>query len=283
MKNTTNKMDLRVFESILKRANSYNVNKISLYNWGEPFLCNDLVKYLEIADIYSIKTGISTNLSLPKLSNLKDVLYTGKGYLHVSLSGFNQETQEIYHRGSNIDTIKKHLTFISDCYLKKPFDRTVSIKFLDFGYNTNEYKMYKDWIKDKPGINIFKSNAYGTPQKVESRCYQDDSQYRSEKEITARFLYSFPKRWGHNEVIYSPINRVCKTFTTININHEGDVYVCCSKPNFPLFKIGNFINDDLDELYMRKLFHPICQICPGAKKQYELPLSLKTKIIKLLD
>lgn len=284
IRNTSDKMSLELFESIIQKACIYNVGcRINIYNWCEPFLCDDLEKYTEIADNYGLPTHISSNMSMPNIKSLKKVLYTGKGAIIVSVSGFTQEIHQIYHRGSNISVVKDHLLFISDCYKSKPFERHVAIRFLDFGYNAHEMDMFKTWILDLPGLCFTSITGGGTPLKTPPADYQDDIEFHRDEKVTARYLSQFPKKPGEWENTYPSINRVCEMFNDLIIDYKGDSFLCCSKPNYPLFKLGNILEDEIDDILLRRLFHPFCQICAFGQKLYEVPESLKRKITTMLN
>jgi len=276
IKNTAGKMNLGLFERIIKKIHAYDYSIVKLFNWSEPFLCGDLEKYTEIADRYGMTTDISSNLSLKKIENLENVLYSGRGCLYISVSGFTQEVQQINHRGSDISLIKRHLRLISECYMEKVFDRKVWVKYLRFQYNTHEVDQFAEWIDSLPGLKFLLCDGWGHPQSQMDENYREERVFHDNAAVAARYLSQFE---GSTHL---RLNKVCRINTGIIIDYKGDTYLCCAMPNYPLFKVGSFLDDDINDIFARKMLHPYCRLCKFEKNK-EITVQMKNKIISMLD
>ena len=276
--NTVDKMSLDLFGMIIKKASTYNDRSVNLYNWSEPFLCDDLHAYIDIADKYGLEAYVSTNLSLRGIKEkLKKVLYTGKGYMVASVSGFSQKMHQINHRGGDISIVKDNLRFISDCYRRKAFEWGVAVKFLDFGYNSHEIAPFKTWSETLPGIGFSMIPGEGEPLKAIPENHQDDAAFHSGAAAAARYLGDFSGS-------FLRLNKICDLFFDMNIDCKGDVFLCCIVPNNTLFKLGSFLDDSIDKILIRRFLHPFCQVCPGQNvfkgfpKNRDIPVSLRQKL-----
>lgn len=250
MANTQNKMSISSFEQIIVKAAKFGFSSIQLYNWTEPFLCNDLYAYISLAEKYGLMTHLSTNLSVPEIPHLSDVLYTGNGVIMVSVSGFTQAVHGIYHRGSDIEVVKNRLRYISSCYQKKPFARNVYVKFIDFGYNSKEISLFQSWIGTLPGIGFMVIKGMGDP--LTGSTYYDQA-------FNSYELHGDRSKNGNN----------CECFRTIPVDCRGNTYLCCELPNQQRFQIGNLLNNDsLEDIIEAKRRSKFCQNCILPQTKY---------------
>jgi MoaA/NifB/PqqE/SkfB family radical SAM enzyme len=236
IKNTNDKMDIFVYERVIAKVVDFGLNCIHLYNWAEPFLCEDLNDYISLADRYGLESHLSTNLSLPAIDNLEDILYSGSGTIMVSVSGFTQSIHERYHYGGDIETVKNHLREISKYWEQRPFQMNVYVKFLDFGYNTAEIPAFSEWINSLNGIGFSVSQGLGNPIK-RNGIMESDTPPRA-------------------------IREECEFFRTLSVDHNGDVYPCCRLPNKPEYRIGNLVTENsVGDMVDRKRTYSFCCNC----------------------
>lgn len=252
MKNSQNKMSLEEFKQIVEKAADFGFDCIHLYNWTEPFLCDDFNSYLKLAESRGLTTHFSTNLSLNTIPNLKEILYMGKGTIMVSVSGFTQEVHRIYHRGGDIETVKKHLQYISSCYENSAFARGILVKFIDFGYNSHEISAFEEWIKNLSGISFTVNKGMGDPLGKNTNCDDTGERQKSCGDISIN-------------------GEKCDYFKTITVDCNGDVYLCCQLPYKEKFKIGNLLSDDsIEDIILAKRESTVCHNCKLLKDYYSV-------------
>lgn len=248
--NSGNIMPLDTFAQVIHKVQEHNFNRVILYNWSEPFLVKDLELYITLfREIMGQNAflGLSSNLSMEIIPHLKPVLYAGVSELLVSISGFSQEMHEKYHRGSRIETVKSHLEYIST--FVHDISTQVVVKFLDFGYNSKERQLFESYA-DKLGLKFFSILGAGSPLAKDDKSYLNDMENHLKKDLS--------KRWRMDRYMEG-IHKACNS--AFSIDWKADLYLCCCYPNFKQFKIGNYLEDDITQLLLRRQMHPFCTGC----------------------
>lgn len=254
MVNTDKTMSLTKFEKVCNNIRLHKFKTVALFNWTEPFLCKELERYIEAFrsivgnDVY---LSLSSNLSMPKISNLKQALLAGPNDLVVSVSGFHQHTHEIYHKGSNIECVKEHLRHIST--FSDQIKTQVMIKFLNFGYNQSEVKLFQDYAR-KLGFGFTTTMGYGSPL---NPIDPPTLEYHE-----AKFKEYVYEKWDNTKYRKS-IEKFCNASLCIDCN--ADAFLCCQYPNLKQFKIGNYLADDIKEILISRQLHPFCTGCIAKK------------------
>lgn len=254
MPNTNKIMPLDKFERVCNNVKLHKFKTVALYNWTEPFLCRELEKYINMFrsiignDVY---LSLSSNLSLPKIENLKEVLLAGPSELVVSVSGFHQRTHEIYHIGSKIDIVKKHLAYIST--FTNDINVNVMVKFLDFGYNQPELPLFQDYALNL-GLGFTTTMGYGSPL---TPLDPPTLEY-----YEGKVKEHFYDKW--DTVKYGKsVMKFCNASLCIDCN--ADVFLCCQYPNLRPFRIGNYLEDDIKQILTLRQLHPFCTGCIAKK------------------
>ena len=250
MESSEDVMELGMFEQIIQKATNENILSIELYNWSEPFLNHNIVEYVKIVRKYGLQCGLSTNLSLQHIPQLDEVLVNIEdGTFYVSVSGDDNETHQIYHMGSDINIVYRHLQKIAELKKADKIKTNVVIKFLDFGYN----RQCKDKLQTYAEISGFGFKhvfGYGVPKNV------DRKKYASSEERKTFF----------NRSVKTPIgklrNNKCALISHgITIDHAGNVYLCCGSAFSNLTLIGKYLEMSASEIFANRVLHPLCRQC----------------------
>jgi len=250
IKNTGNQISFEKFEDVCRKLKRHNFTRVALYNWSEPFLNKELEEYVNVfrrivgRDIY---LSVSSNLSLKYIPNLKQVLMAGVNDLLISVSGFSQKIHKIYHKGSDIEVVKKHLEYIAP--FANDMGTRVVIKYLDFGYNKREIPLFKEYASQL-GLTFISMPGYGSPQDPNDRSilkYHEDKMKED--------LY---QKWSM-KAFMEGISKVCNS--QFYLDYNADVYLCCLFPNLERFRIGNFLENSLEELLARRQLSTFCTRC----------------------
>lgn len=253
VRGTAKKMDIEIFCAILDKLKAANYSMIGLYNWSEPFLHPDILNFVKEVKKRSFVCGLSSNLALPRIPHLidvVDVLEPNDGdFLIVSISGMKQSIYEINHRGGNIETVKKNIVLASQSKNKK----VIRLKLLQFSYNLEEIQDLIEFCKQQ-GIAYETIEAGGNPleaveTKVMPMVLSDPSNYCRELKSLAACPFIFDM--------------------TV-INADGDAHLCCATPPESSYKLGSFLDQDLSALTLKRFFHPACAICspPSPRRNF---------------
>src|SRR5260221_3276967 len=90
-----------VFASFIRQVGLWSYNW-HFYNNSEPFLNKRTTDYIKAANLYRIRTLVSSNLSIPKL-NAEAVVASGLDVLMTAFDGATQDTYQRYRRGGNLE------------------------------------------------------------------------------------------------------------------------------------------------------------------------------------
>jgi hypothetical protein len=241
-------MSLELFEAIIIKAKREEYSQIFLFNWNEPFLCENLYEYMNLIYKYDFPERIvSSNLSLESISHFDEFLHSRFTKMIVTVSGFTQEIYEKYHRNGRIDWVKKNLEYIADFKLKMPeICGDVVVRYLVFDYNHNEIALFRNYVSNDLDLGF---------EIVTADRYWDDND-------SIDFLKFFEK---YSDVCAKPKKMCWCTEQGLQCDVNGDVYICCKLPTLSFFKIGNFLTDDDISLRINKLLNPYCDICDNFK------------------
>jgi hypothetical protein len=245
MPNSSKSMPLDIFKKIVQKAKSENYDIIGLYDWTEPFLAKNLPDYLRIIKEFGLLCTVSSNMSF---NDKLDIIEKSLPYidlLTISVSGYNQGVYETNHRGGRTDYVKANLEYIS-----KLHHNTVVLRFIKFDYNAQEEPLFRDYAKSL-AIDFEVLEGSGNP-------LDPDTQIGDSEE-------SFLNRLSAPKVYYE---EVCPLIMDmIGIDCNGDVYLCCSVPNYPCLRIGAYLDMNYEDLLKYRYIHPICNSCTWVKRR----------------
>lgn len=256
IKNSSNIMPLELFKKIIDKAKNEGFKTIGLFKWTEPLLHPQLDKFIKYIKTKNMDVCLSTNLSLRNIDNLLKSFDNGLDSCYVTVSGYNQETHEINHIGSNINIVKNNLIRLSE-YLRSKDISTykVLVKYLVFSYNIYEKELFEKFC-NKLGFLIEFVDA------LEFACVSNDKD---------NIEYDIPDKKKNffvcNMILYN-----------LPLDYKGNIYVCCADPNTPLGYIGNYLNMSQEEIFFHRYFNPKCSICK-SKGAACIPDELKDTLI----
>ena len=243
-------IEISLFEDIVKKAKNECFTRISLYLSGEPFLNRKLADYVRIVSKHGLPCDLSTNLSLPHIPHLEEVIDSFEvGDIYVTVSGDTNEIQQIYHMRSDINIVYGHLNRMADYIKRKQPKVRVIVKFLEFSYNKHCVEILANFANSL-GFSFMREKGAGNPEKT------DRNYIRNQMEIDEFF----------DKSIELPLHRLrpgkCAMIEdNVTINHKGEVFLCCAKPYTKLALIGNYMDMSHDEIFAHRVLHPLCREC----------------------
>jgi len=249
IKNTTNLMSIETFERIVTKVKNEGYIFIGIYNWMEPFLCNNFYDYVSVVKSNGLKCQSSSNLSLDpnNFERIEKTLIAGIDHLIVSVSGYSQDIHEINHKNSNISWVKQNLEKISELINRANIKTNITLRFIKFDYNLDQECLLEEYAKSLK-INFEAIIGVGHPNSPE-----DDN-------IEQIFI---------NKICNSNANRlnelkgkICPLIENqIAIDSRGDVYLCCAFPYFSCLRIGNYLDMTKDDILLQRYYHTYCLSC----------------------
>lgn len=245
MKNTPNKMSVKTFRAILQKAVKNGCTAVELFNWTEPFLHPELPTFVKEVRSLGLPCDISSNLSLKNIPHLIETLRSGVSSLSVSVSGFTNDVHQINHKGSNIETVKNHLLTISKN--KRALGgsvNNVTVKYITFDYNKDEIPIFEKYAKSL-GLNFFSHLGYGNPHSLPDH-----------KPIEG---INISKRDILRDVNF--ISPCPLLFDRAALNYKGEFLLCCGVVDDEIYSVGDFLENDFNEMMLKRYLHPRCRVC----------------------
>lgn len=103
------KMPFALFKKIIDEIGEFLVD-VHLLWWGEPFINEKILDFVEYAHNHNIGTFISTNFSLPLTDGqIRRIVTSGLDIINISLDGITREVYNKYRVGGNFDLVIKNL------------------------------------------------------------------------------------------------------------------------------------------------------------------------------
>jgi pyruvate-formate lyase-activating enzyme len=250
--NTARKMPLDMFRAIVAKAKADGAYRVSIFSWIEPFLCRDLFDYTEAIRAAGLPCGMSSTLSLRRIPQFERTL-RHVDLLTVSISGFDQETYEINHKGGNLVWVKENLERISALRQSGEIATEVTLRLLLFDYNRAHEAPLRDYASAL-GLRFEALLAAGHPLRAPQPANMRDK-------IGAR-LGAFSSERPHE-----PQGKVCPLiFEHVTLNAAGDVYQCTAYGNYDVLNIGPYLSLSREEVLLRRYMQPICNSCSWGRR-----------------
>lgn len=247
VKNSGDQMDFDLFCRILDKLDLMGIKQVELYNYTEPFLHPDFLRFATEVKRHGFDLGISSNLALPDIQNLKECvdLLEGNDWFVVTISGITQEVYGINHVGGKIKNVIHNLEKISQSENSKH----VCLRMLKFDYNLSEVSSAKQ-LADKYNMSFQWFPAIGSPF--------------LEVPLEKRFQKAIKKGISLKSAFeaYNTGNSYCKFIHSRNIviDCHGNVELCCQSVARP-YHMGSFLEQDISLIQLRRELSPMCYNC----------------------
>ena len=256
IKSTTDVMPLDLYKKICAKLKSEGNRWVALFNWAEPFLHSQIPEFVEATVAKRMKCVISSNLSLPKISTLSACFEAGLNQLIVSVSGFSNDIQTIYHKNSNINLIKENLETIA----KTPeYAKKTVISFLRFDFNQDSIEPFRRYAANL-GMYFANVKASNCPESER----EEKKYYMSIPPKKAPLLNPDDNKWYFSinpQKTGNADHKMCGYAEALTMDCHGKLYLCCDRLLSDEFCIGNYMDLSKGEILLRKYLHPECRNC----------------------
>jgi MoaA/NifB/PqqE/SkfB family radical SAM enzyme len=148
------KLELEKYQSLIDQIAPY-AYKVSLFNWGEPFLHPDIFEIIRYTTDRRVEVIISTNLNHFNQEMAEKTVASGLDTLLVSLDGSTQEVYEKYRKHGMLDKVLENLRLLVEAKKRlksvRPFIYT---RMLVNRYNENQVEDMKT-LAEQIGVDAF--------------------------------------------------------------------------------------------------------------------------------
>lgn len=134
----TGHMRMHTYKNVIDDIAGY-AKKIDLWNFGEPFLNEDIFDMIKYATDRNISVRVSTNSTFLGEEEVEKVFWSNLTSIIVCLDGASKETHERYRIGSEFEKVAEGINRLSQ--MKRALGRDLPfmrLQFLVFSYNEHE-------------------------------------------------------------------------------------------------------------------------------------------------
>jgi len=261
------KMDFKIFKKIIDEIGDYLLN-VHLVWWGEPFLNQDILKYVNYAHKKNIGTFISTNFSFPfNQEKMAAIIKSGLDVLAVSLDGITPEIYNKYRIGGNFHQVVKNIRLLTslkkELHSKRPY---VEWQFLVNKYNEHQVpklatfnkKLGADSIVLEQLLILFGQSNHNNTKLAD--WLPKNKKYRPKKDS----LLS-------NKSDNLPMGKCWWLWRSLALSHDGGVSPCCYN-NLAKEDFGNILKNNFRDIWNNKKYLSARALFRKKKKK----VSLKT-------
>jgi len=220
---------------------------VSLTNWSEPFLhpqlC-DFVKYIKSCNP-EIYVSFSSNGNAGKINQelILQLIHAGLNRLEISISGTEQSVYERYHRGGNLEHVKRALKAITSAKMEAGSSLPhVCINYLTWPYNVISRKKLLHWLDQVLGASL--AGYINEVRLIRGTIFGE--LHHNEKDLN-----DFTGLWRSSIIKLSFKPRCRFVFNHLVIRADGAVFPCCVIQYADKFSIGNIYRDDVKTIWKK--------------------------------
>ena len=258
---TRTKMSFELYKKILDEVGPYLI-QLNLFNWGEPFMNENIFKMIRYAKKYKINVLISANINYFNDQICKEIVNSGLDELEISLDGTSQKTASKYQQGINFKKSIENMKKVID-YKKKKNSKKPHIKwfFLVNKYSEPEIENAKELAK-KIGVDELEFGKF--------RCNMEDEIFLDNKQQYEKAKEWLPKNEEFSMYDYKKKEKkikkkICKRpWTESVINSNGSVSPCCAV-FYEKFDFGNISKNSFKDIWNNKFYKDSRKVSNGKK------------------
>lgn len=213
-------MGLELFQKIIEELGDY-IWHLTLWNWGEPFICPDIYEMITLAERKGIFTRISTNghflTAGPKVERL---LTTGLDNLLVAIDGASEETFSLYRQKGDWEKVVAGLKEImARKKRQRLFRPRVELQFMVMKHNEHELLRIQSLAREI-GVDRL------TFKTVNIKFGPGDNKEKIDKFLPQRNYLSRYQPHSTQRKVYLK-NKCYRLWFSSVINWDGTVTPCC--------------------------------------------------------
>jgi len=142
-------MSFEFYQRILAELDG-SLERLMLYNYGEPFLHPRILEMMAEAHRAEVHTRVSTNgLVFLRGMDASDLIASGLDYLRVSVDGATEETYNVYRVGGRLDRVLEGVRLLQE--RKRELGRSkpvVELQFIVMRHNEHEIPLMRQMARE---------------------------------------------------------------------------------------------------------------------------------------
>ncbi len=229
LKRPKGQMSFELYRRILAELDG-SLERLMLYNYGEPFLHPRILDMIAEAHRAEIHTRVSTNgLVFLRGMDVRDLIASGLDYLRVSVDGATEETYNVYRVGGRLDRVLEGVRLLQK--RKQELGRTkpvVELQFIVMRHNEHEIPLMRQIACELGVLLRCKSVGLGdlSADPAKRAWLPEDKSLRRYEERDGQFRLA-------------RLDRVCDhPWHRLVVNWDGQVTPCCYDPDGE-YELGN--------------------------------------------
>ncbi len=221
LKRPKGQMSFELYRSLLAELDG-TLERLMLYNYGEPFLHPRILDMVALAHQAEVHTRISTNgLALMRARCADDLIASGLSYLRVSVDGATSETYATYRVGGQLERVLEGVRLLQrrkvELVRRRP---VVELQFIAMRHNEHELPAIRQVAQEMGTLLRIKTVGVGDPSRRSTlrQWLPEQDSLRRYTECAGRFelAQSGRPRWKCDH----PWHRLV-------VNWDGQVTPCC--------------------------------------------------------
>ena len=193
--------------------------EVTLHNWGEPFLNNDILRMISYCGTKNLGTNLSSNLNHMPFPAEK-LVRSGLEYLIVSLDGVSQDVYATYRVGGDLATVLSNLEAVVEAKRRLgSATPVVEWQFLVMRHNYHQAAEAERMAREI-GVDLIRFIPVGLPFG------------RDDKEDLMRRWYPYMAEDGDlidDRFLQTPIPGGCfYLYRSVTIAPDGRIAPCCA-------------------------------------------------------
>lgn len=230
------------------------IDRVYLYNWGEPFLAPQLNEYLEILKEHGLLAVVSSNFQ--KLPNIRPENLSVITEVLFSLSGMTQETYGRIHGGKIEEVLKNFESFRADMQKHAP---KTKLFMAWHRYTFNEHEFWRAYsYSRKQGVGFIPSVAFlnDLAELIQAATDKMPEARRTDAERDLYFSHmvnSFHLYRDGGE-LYD-----CPAWDDVVVDEQGRLMICCGTD--AKHAVGRVLDTPYDVMRQNKIDSALCKVC----------------------
>lgn len=263
------------FKKIIDTVKGH-LERIVLWNYGEPFLNNELVPMIRYAVDSGIFVEASTNGEFFRSTEFcSDIVGSGLQKLIVCLDGADQETIRKFRKGSHFDRILEGIRLMLDTRTAlNSSTPQIEFQFIVMKHNEHQRKQMEE-LAAGLGVDIYCEKTVGLDSSDPD--FQDMAKEMLPTDLSLSRFYR--KKDGTYALRGEIANFCSRIFFSTVINSDGSVVPCC----YDLYSrhvMGNVFEESLEKIWRNSKYRnfrrqllkdrkgiPMCKICSEGRSE----------------
>ena len=269
-------MSFDEFRAILDQALAPPIylQNVTLFNYGEPFMCRDLLPMIRYAEERGLRTMTSTNGHFFTSERIAaEVVESGLSELIVCLDGADQETISRYRGRADFAGILEGIRRVARAKSERRLDSpVVELQFIVMKHNEHQLGRMRE-LAAELGVDRFIEKTVGV------HAIDPDFQRLAEDLLPRDLSRSrYERRPDGSFALKGDPPRSCEyVYSTLVVNSNGDAVPCCYDIHSD-HVMGNVFETPLGDVWRGRRFRdfrrrietsrgeiPICRACPEGR------------------